>query len=77
MSTDSQQLLASFDLLPESEKRAVVSEIIRRTFMLRRRPELAEAQLAALYRDAAAEDRDLAEQGLEDYARDLAAEDVQ
>ena len=31
MSTSSHQLLDSFDRLPESEKRAVASEIIRRT----------------------------------------------
>ena len=77
MSTDSQKVLASFDLLPESEKRAVVSEIIRRTFILGRQPKLDDGQLTALYRDAAAEDRELAELGLEDYAKDLAAEDAQ
>ena len=31
MSTSSQQLLDSFDRLPEGEKRAMASEIIRRT----------------------------------------------
>jgi hypothetical protein len=77
MSTEGQEILASFDLLPEKEKRAVASEILRRTFILDRKPNLDDAQLADLYSDAASEDRDLAEVGVDDYARGLAAEDVQ
>ena len=76
MSTSTQELLESFDLLPDSEKREVASEIIRRAFALDRKVELDEASLAALYAEFAAEDRDLPENGLEDYRQSLAAEDV-
>jgi len=76
MSTSTQELLESFDLLPDSERREVALEIIRRAFALDRKVELDEASLAALYAEFAAEDRDLAENGLEDYRQSLAAEDV-
>ena len=76
MSTNSRQILDSFDLLPETEKREVATEIIRRTFTLDRIEDLNEAQLAALYSEFAAEDRDLADEGLDDYARGLASEDA-
>ena len=76
MSTSTQELLESFDLLPDSERREVALEIIRRAFALDRKVELDEASLAALYAEFAAEDRDLAENGLEDYRQSLAAEDA-
>jgi hypothetical protein len=76
MSTSSQELLKSFDLLPEPEKREVASEIIRRTFALHRKIECDEAQLASLYADFADEDRALAEEGMETYERGLLAEDA-
>ncbi|MDQ5846620.1 MAG: hypothetical protein M3539_15125 [Acidobacteriota bacterium] len=75
MSTTGEELLRSFDLLPEPEKREVASEIIRRAFAST--PELDDAQLAALYAEFAEEDRNLAEEGLEDYQRGLAAEDAE
>ena len=76
MSSSSQEVLKSFDLLPELEKRQVASEIIRRTFSLNR--EIAdEAQLEAMYASFAKEDLDLAEEGMEDYGRGLTVEDVQ
>lgn len=39
-------------------------------------PVLDDAQLAALYAEFADEDRELAEEGMEDYAHALAAEDA-
>lgn len=71
MSTSSKELLRSFDLLPEPEKRQVASEIMRRTFALGRKIECDEAQLASLYADFADEDRALAEEGMETYERGL------
>ena len=77
MSTSSEELLKSFDLLPEMEKREVASEIIRRTFSLDREPALDEQQMKALYASFADEDRKLAEEGVEDYNKGLAIEDAQ
>lgn len=74
MSTSSRELLESFDLLPESEKREVASELIRRVFPPGR--EFDEAQLATLYAEFADEDRSLAEEGIEDYERGLVEEDA-
>lgn len=76
MSTSGQELLESFDHLPEREKREVASEIIRRTYALDREDELDEAKLAALYAEFAEEDRRFAEDGLEDYESDLVGEDA-
>ena len=76
MSTSSQDLLESFDRLPDVEKREVATEIIRRTFVANRRIELDDAQLAALYSEYAVEDHDLAEQAMEDYAKGLSGEDA-
>jgi hypothetical protein len=76
MSTSTQELLESFDLLPDSEKRKVASEIIRRAFALDRKVELDEVSLAALYAEFADEDRGLAEDGLEDYRQSLTTEDA-
>ena len=75
MSTSGKELLKSFDLLPELEKREVASEIIRRTFSPERETELDEAELEKLYASFADEDRALAEAGIEDYERDLTIED--
>jgi len=75
MSTSGQELLKSFDLLTEPEKREVASEIIRRTFAVERK--LNEAELAAIYADFADEDRSLAEEGMENYERGLLVEDAQ
>ena len=67
MSTSSQEFLKSFDLLPEPEKRAAASEIMRRTFALDRKIECDEAQLASVYAEFADEDRALVEEGMERY----------
>ena len=77
MSTSGQQLLESFDHLPDLEKREVASEIMRRAFAPDRDIELDEARLAALYAEFADEDRSLAEEGIEDYERGLLGEDAQ
>lgn len=75
MSTNSQELLKSFDHLPASEKREVASEIIRRTFALDR-DQLDEMQLTALYAEFADDGRRLAEEGMKDYERGLVGEDA-
>lgn len=75
MSTTGEQLLKSFDLLPEPERHQVASEILRRT--LAANTELDEAQLATLYAESAATDRKLAEEGIEDYEKGLASEDAE
>ena len=76
MSTSGRELLESFDHLPQSEKREVASEIIRRTFASDSEVELDEAQLTALYAQFAHDDRSLAEEGMEDYQRGLVGEDA-
>lgn len=76
MSTNSQELLRSFDQLPEPEKREVASEIMRRKFALDRKTECDEAQLASVYAEFADEDRALAEEGMESYERGLLVEDA-
>ena len=75
MSTDSQELLRSFDHLAPAEKREVASEIMRRTFALDR-DETDDVRLAALYSEFADEDRRLAEEGIEDYQSGLVGEDA-
>jgi hypothetical protein len=75
MSTTGEELLKSFDLLPEPEKHQVASEILRRT--LASNTELDEAQLATLYAESAETDRKLAEEGIENYERGLASEDAE
>ena len=77
MSTSGKELLKSFDLLPEIEKREVASEIIRRTFSLGRASALDEHQIKSLYASFAGDDRELAEEGMEDYNKSLAIEDAQ
>lgn len=75
MSTTSGEILKSFDLLPEPEKHQVASEILRRT--LASNTEFDEAQLATLYADSAEADRQLTEEGLEEYEKGLASEDAE
>ena len=70
-----QDLLKSFDLLPEVEKHQVASEILRRTYSSP--VELDEVQLAALYSESAEADRKLAEEGIGDYQKSLASEDAE
>ncbi len=75
MSTTGEEILKSFDLLPEPEKHQVASEILRRA--LASNTELDEAQLATLYADSAETDRQLAEEGMEEYKKGLASEDAE
>ena len=77
MSTSGKELLKSFDLLPEVEKREVASEIIRRAFLLDRNIAIDQEELEARYASFAAEDQELAEQGMEDYGKRLTTEDTQ
>lgn len=70
-----EELLKSFDLLPESERHQVASEILHRAYASSK--ELDEAQIASLYTDFAQADRDLAEEGLEEYGRGLVSEDAE
>jgi hypothetical protein len=77
MSTGGQELLRSFDLLPEVEKREVASEIIRRAFSLDRNVAIDQEELETRYASFAAEDQELAEQGMEDYGKRLTTEDTQ
>jgi len=77
MSTSGQELLRSFDLLPEVEKREVASEIIRRAFSLDRNVAIDQDELETRYASFAAEDQELAEQGMEDYGKRLTTEDTQ
>jgi hypothetical protein len=75
MSTTGEELLKSFDLLPDLEKHHVASEILRRAFPST--TELDDAQLTAVYAEFAETDRKLAEEGIEDYERGLASEDAE
>jgi len=76
VSSNSQELLKSFDLLPDIEKREVASEIIRRAFFIDQKVAVDEKQLGALYASFAQEDRNLAEEGMEDYEEGLTTEDI-
>jgi hypothetical protein len=76
MSTSGEELLKSFDLLPEVEKREVASEIIRRTFSTGGEAAMDEDQMKSLYASFADEDRELAEEGMEEYNKSLAVEDT-
>ena len=75
MSTAGEELLKSFELLPEPEKHQVASEILRRAYAST--TELDDAQLAALYAEFAETDRKLAEEGIGEYAKGLASEDAE
>lgn len=75
MSTTGEELLRSFDLLPEPERHQVASEIMRRAFAST--TELDETQLALAYSEYGEADRKLAEEGIEDYERGLVSEDAE
>ena len=76
MSSNGQEILKSFDLLPDVEKREVASEIIRRAFSIDQKVAIDERQLGALYASFAQDDHDLAEEGMEDYGNGLTTEDI-
>lgn len=75
MSTTGEELLKSFDLLLETEKHQVASEIMRQAFAFT--TELDDADLAAVFAEIAERERKLAEEGIEDYERALASEDAE
>ena len=75
MSTAGEELLKSFDRLPEPERHHVASEILRRTFVPTN--QLDDVEMAALYAEFAEADRKLAEEGIGDYKRGLASEDAE
>lgn len=75
ISTAGEELLKSFDRLPEPEKHQIATEIMRRT--LATATELDETQLAALYAEFSEADGNLAEEGIEDYERGLVSEDAE
>ena len=75
MSTTGREVLKSFELLPDDEKREVASEILRWSFAST--PELDDSQLAALYVEFSKADRKMAEEGIENYERGLVVEDTE
>lgn len=75
ISTAGEELLRSFDQLPEPEKHQVASEIVRRTLAAPAKHD--ETHLAALYAEFAEADGKLAEEGIEDYERGLVTEDAE
>lgn len=75
MSTTGEDLLKSFDLLPEPEKHQVASEIMRRAFAST--TDLDDAHLALVYSEFGEADRKLAEEGIEDYGQGLVSEDAE
>lgn len=74
-STTVEDLLKSFDLLPEDERHQVASEILRRAYTSPK--QLDDHQMAALYAEFADADSNLAEEGIEDYTRGLLSEDAE
>lgn len=74
VSATGEEVLKSFDLLPEKEKHVIACEIMRRAFPST--PELDAAQLATLYAEFAEADRNLAEEGIDDFERGLVSEDA-
>jgi hypothetical protein len=74
VSATAEQLLKSFDLLPQKDKHVIAYEIMRRAFPSA--PELDDAQFATLYAEFADADRNLAEEGIEDYEIGLVSEDA-
>jgi DNA-binding GntR family transcriptional regulator len=71
------KLTQELDSMSEAELEQVAEYMAFLRFRARRRttPLLDEAQLAALYAEFADEDRELAEEGMSDYAKGLLRED--
>ena len=72
-----EQVALEINALSEDELKQVADYLAFLKFRSRRRNavETDETQLAALYAEFADEDRSLAEEGMSDFARSLAAED--
>jgi DNA-binding GntR family transcriptional regulator len=72
-----EQVVAELKTLSEAELKEVAEYLAFLKFRARRAaPTLDEAQLATLYAEFADEDRNLAEEGIADYAEGLLEEDV-
>jgi len=76
-----EQVVWEVEHLPETELQHVADYLAFLKFRARRKrlpsPSLDPGSLAALYAEFAAEDRALAEEGMEEYAQCLAVEDKQ
>jgi hypothetical protein len=72
------QVVQELDSLSETELKQVAEYVAFLRFRTRLKsiPTLDEAQLADLYAEFADEDRELAEEGMSDYARSLMKEDT-
>lgn len=77
--TEKEQLIQTVNLLNEAECRQVADFLEFLKFRARRRlgPSFDPVEAARLYAEFAEEDRELAEVGMDDYARRLAEEDSQ
>ena len=73
-----EQALHGIANLGEEELRQVVEYMAFLRYRARQRkmPDFGEAEMAALYAEFADEDRQLAEEGMADYAEGLAVEDT-
>ena len=73
-----EQVTQELDSLSETELEKVAEYVAFLKFSIRRRPmpSFDETQLAALYAEFADEDRELAEEGVSDYADGLTKEDA-
>jgi hypothetical protein len=73
-----EQVAHELDGLSEADLQRVAEYLAFLKFRARvnRMPVLDETQLATLYREFAAEDRELAQEGMSDYAEGLAKEDA-
>lgn len=71
-----EQITKTIDTLGESELHQVAEYLSFLRFRSRQRhAKVDEKELANLYKEFAEEDRQLAEEGIEDYKRELLAED--
>jgi hypothetical protein len=72
-----EQIVREIDTLSQSELEQVAQYVafVRHQSLIKANPAVAENQLATLYAEFAAEDRQVAEQGMPDYAVALAKED--
>ncbi len=77
MSTKEEVDLEELETLSNAELKEVTEYLAFIKFRSRRKPYVIdELQLATLYAEFTEEDRDLAEEGMTDYARGLMAEDA-
>ncbi len=72
-----EQLVQELERLSEDEVEQLAEYLafVKYRTRLQAKPQVDEEKLAALYAEFAAEDREIAEQGMADYAEALAGED--